>query len=388
MKELIDIITQSIQQNKFVKITLGNYKGYDEALKNIYIKRILIKREEKLNVVFRYKTKDITKNYSLQETLDLISNQLTEHGFRILVLFTLDFDLQYEFQPTGWRMHQMKPTMNIPISLEHNKQKERKLASEGKKYLYELKITDREGSVYKNAQDKFKQINHFIEILSSLLEKLPKREWTKVVDMGSGKGYLTFALYDYLNHTLGLPSEIIGVEYRKDLVDLCHLVAIASEFKRLNFRQGTIQDFESKDFNVLIALHACDTATDDAIMKGIEAQSDLIVVAPCCHKQIRRDIEASKPNPILKDVLKQGIFLERQSEMITDTIRVLILEYFGYKTKVVEFISDVHTPKNVMIIAQKSEHKKQSIEKLNDIKTLKEFYGIQKHYLEKILENN
>lgn len=212
--------------------------------------------------------------------------------------------------------------------------------------------------------------------------------------MGSGKGYLTFALYDYLHSVLKLETEVVGVEYRQDMVDLCNQVAVKSAFDRLNFVQGTIEDHNAEHVNLLIALHACDTATDDAIFKGIKANAELIVVAPCCHKQIRREIEQNKVKNDVSFLTKYGIFLERQAEMVTDGIRALILEYFGYKTKVFEFISDAHTPKNVLVVGVKKslkslvgspkiEEQKAILEK---IKASKEYFGIGYHHLEKLLE--
>ena len=206
--------------------------------------------------------------------------------------------------------------------------------------------------------------------------------------MGSGKGYLTFALYDYLHSVLKLETEVIGVEYRQDMVDLCNQVAVKSSFDRLNFVQGTIEDYNAEDVNLLIALHACDTATDDAIFKGIKADAELIVVAPCCHKQIRREIEQHKVKNDISFLTKYGIFLERQAEMVTDGIRALILEYFGYKTKVFEFISDAHTPKNVLVVGVKGKahgaEKKADV--LQKIKASKEYFGIGHHHLERLLE--
>jgi SAM-dependent methyltransferase len=258
--------------------------------------------------------------------------------------------------------------------------------AEGKSYLHQLKITDEKGAVNNNSQDKYKQINHYVELLSPLIKNLPKHEVIKVADMGAGKGYLTFALYDYLTNVLNLKSQVTGVEYRNDLVELCNSISKKSIFNGLTFTQGTIKDYEIDNINILIALHACDTATDDAIYKGITANADLIVVAPCCHKQIRRELEKHKIKNDLDFLLKHGIFLERQSEMLTDGLRSLILEYFGYSTKVFEFISEAHTPKNVMIVAEKkskADFQKQEI--LKKIEDTKLYFGIEYHYLEKLM---
>ena len=134
---------------------------------------------------------------------------------------------------------------------------------------------------------------------------------------------------------------------------------------------------------MLIALHACDTATDDAIYKGIKAEADLIVVAPCCHKQIRREIEAGKAKNELNVILKHGIFMERQAEMVTDAIRALILQANGYTTKIFEFISGEHTAKNIMIVASRNKNGKSNREEnLKKIEDTKSFFGIKQHYLE------
>ena len=176
------------------------------------------------------------------------------------------------------------------------------------------------------------------------------------------------------------------------MVDLCNTVADKSDFDQLSFVQGTIEDYDATNVNLLIALHACDTATDDAIFKGISANAELIVVAPCCHKQIRRAIEQNKVKNDVSFLTKYGIFLERQAEMVTDGIRALILEYFGYKTKVFEFISDAHTPKNVLVVGvkrgeslkTKAESERQA-EILQKIKSSKEYFGIGYHHLERLL---
>ncbi|MGB1243164.1 MAG: class I SAM-dependent methyltransferase, partial [Chitinophagales bacterium] len=259
-----------------------------------------------------------------------------------------------------------------------DRQKNRKIEASNKTYLQALRITDASGKVYKAAQNKYRQINHYIEILSSLLKELPKKEQVNVVDMGAGKGYLTFALYDYLNNVLKKRAKVTGVEFRKDLVDLCNGIAASSNFDSLQFVEGTIEDYVNPSIDVLIALHACDTATDDAIIKGIEGDADLIVVAPCCHKQIRREMEKTKAKNEVDFLTQYGIFLERQAEMVTDGIRALILNYFGYSTKVFEFVSDAHTPKNVLVVGVKKRHS--NVDKsafLKKIAETKVFLGLE-----------
>jgi SAM-dependent methyltransferase len=378
-------VSQSLSDNSMVQISLGNYSGQDETLKNIYIKKILIKGEERLSFTYRHKTRDIVKNYATQEAITNVASALNE-GFNFATLFTLGFDLQLQQSKNkDFSLKKLPPTKKEIPDLAHDKNKKRVIAAKGKLYLHALKITDAEGNVLKNAQDKYRQINHYIQILGSLIKEMPNHKTTNIVDMGSGKGYLTFALYDYFTNTLNKAVTITGVEFRQDMVDLCNTIAAESKFDGLHFVKGTIEAFDSTGTNILIALHACDTATDDAIAKGIKANADLIVVAPCCHKQIRREIEKNKAHNELDFLTKYGIFLERQAEMVTDGIRALILEYFGYQTKVFEFVSDVHTPKNIMIVGVKSETgngKRETI--VQKIKDAKNYFGIGRHYLENL----
>lgn len=393
IEQFVASLDVSLKSSTFVKISLGNYKGEELALKQILVRKVLIKREDKLAFTYRYKTRDVVKNFTIADGVDMIADYL-KTGFKVATLFTIQQDLIFEELNSGKIVLRETAASNKDIpKASHDKEKARLIKADAKAYLTALKITDAEGKVFKNAQDKFKQINHYIEILSSLIKELPEGTIKKVADMGSGKGYLTFALYDYLHSVLKLNTEVVGIEYRQDMVDLCNMVAQNAAFDKLNFVQGTIEDYDAENVNLLIALHACDTATDDAIFKGIKANAELIVVAPCCHKQIRREIEQNKVKNDVSFLTKYGIFLERQAEMVTDGIRALILEYFGYKTKIFEFISDAHTPKNVLVVGvkkaeslkTKAESERQA-EILLKIKASKEYFGIGYHHLERLLK--
>jgi SAM-dependent methyltransferase len=386
-EQFISSLQKSLNDNTFVKLSLANYKGPIEALKKCYAKKAIIKQEDKLSFTYRYQTKDIVKNFSIEDGIDLVNEFIDSGDFRQASLFTLDNDVVFELANNGKTSFKInKPTHHELPSLEHDMQKNRLVTVQGKSYLQQLKITDEKGKVIPNSQDKYKQINHYVELLSPLIKNLPKHDVLNVLDMGAGKGYLTFALYDYLTSVLSLKTKVTGVEYRKDLVALCNDIAMKSNFNNLHFAEGTIMDYDASHANVLIALHACDTATDDAIYKGIKANADLIVVAPCCHKQIRREIEKYKAKNDLDFLIKHGIFLERQAEMVTDGLRSMILEYCGYSTKVFQFISDAHTPKNVMIVAErKAKTDIQKEEILKKIKASKQFFGIGFHHLEKLM---
>ena len=384
LNEFIDIFSGSLDNKSFVKMTLSIYKGQESDLKNIYLKQILIKNESKLSFNYRYKTRDIVKNYSVKEGIEILQKFINVNLF----LLTKNYQLSV-LSNAKLTLKMDENVVNEPIDLGHDNEKKRIVNAKGE-YLEKLKITDVNGIVYKTTQDKFKQINHYIELLSPLIAKMQPNGHLSVVDMGSGKGYLTFALYDYLKNNLHLATNTVGVEYRQDLVVLCNAIAKEVNFNGLEFVQGSIVEYQNNKIDILIALHACDTATDDAIFKGIKANASLIVVAPCCHKQIRKEIEKNKAVNNLDFLIKHGIFLERQAEMVTDGIRALILEYYGYSVNIQQFISDAHTPKNIMITAFKNQKReiteKRKLEIEAKIKSTKAYFGIKKHHLESLFE--
>ena len=363
-----------------VKLGLRAYAGEDPSIKSIDIKPALIKRQPQLSFTWHYKTRDVVRNHPWDEALVELQG-LVGVEFGLAQLFTTAADWSLDFQGKGPRLKQSPPTQKAPPSLDHNREKVRAMPAEGRAWLRELGVTTADGKVVPGSQDKFRQINRYVEILGPLLKAIPRRKVKKIVDMGAGKGYLTFAVADYLANTLHSEAQTVGVELRPDMVELCNTTAAKASLSHLSFQQGSIDGFDSTGTSVLIALHACDTATDDAIAKGIAADAELIVVAPCCHKQIRREIETSNAPTPLDYLLKHGIFVERQAEMVTDGIRALILEYFGYSTKVFEFISDQHTPKNVLIVGQRTGRERDPaiLEKIADAKAT---FGIRHHYLE------
>lgn len=220
-------------------------------------------------------------------------------------------------------------------------------------------------------------------MLEPMLKALNNKNFLRIVDMGAGKGYLTFALYEYLSSNSEIDFELIGVEQRRDIVDEVQAIVKKYGYKQLHFVEGSIADYQMVDPDVLIALHACDTATDDAIAAGILHNAALIVCAPCCHKQIRREMEAATQD---FPVIQYGILLERQAEMITDTIRALIMEKYGYKSQIQEFIEAEHTPKNILLSGVKTNQIQNIAEIDEKIQKLKAQFGIRTHFLELALE--
>ncbi len=378
----LELVTTAVKKNELVKLTVGGKRNKEGDLKNVYVKPVILKTGNKLSFVYRHNTKDVTKNFDTAEAVAVI-DKLLKNDFFNADLFTTANDFKLLQQNDKVKISK-KPASHTNITTQqHDKQKQRIIKATNNIYLHKLGIASNDGVVKKEMQDKYKQINRYTEIIDGIIKELQFNGAINVVDMGSGKGYLTFALYDYLTNTLQQQANITGIEMRPDLVTICNQIAAAANFVNLHFEKGTIADAKLSSPNILIALHACDTATDDAIYKGIEANAKVIIVAPCCHKQIRRQI---KPENVLSAITKHGILLERQAEMVTDTIRALLLEANGYKTKVFEFINTEHTPKNVMIAGVKNEttaaKKEESLEKVRELKAM---FNIEQHYLEKLL---
>lgn len=380
--DFLDKFSNALDSGTFIKMTLGKSTSSAGDLKNLYIRPVQIKDVLMVSFLYRHQTKDITKNWSPREAIRVLSGLLGEKFLHAnLFTQTNDFQLLYNKKRVPGLLIG-KPTLSLLQPLTHDHQKSRLIKAEGNLYLQQLEITNANFAVAPKMNDKFRQINKFVELIDSILDvkKLPPK--IRVTDMGAGKGYLTFALYDHLVNNLKVEAEVVGVEIRPELVSKCNDIAQSAGFANLHFCRSNIQEYDAAGTNMLIALHACDTATDDAIAKGIIAGSDFIVVAPCCHKQVRNSMN---PEGTMKSVLKHGIFLERQAELLTDALRSLIMEKNGYKTRVFEFISTEHTPKNVMIVGVKKKQIVNNSAISQQIQQLKAMYGIDYHYLECLL---
>lgn len=383
-KLFFDKLESLIDKKELIKLTLTGKREKTSDLKKLIITAVELKKGYCLNFVYRHNTKDITKNYEIAEGIRLISKAL-ENDFVNAELFAKNENASLFILPNDKaKLKTNTPIQTTQLTYSHDKSKERLINPYENIYLRELGITNANWEIRREMSDKYKQINQYIELLAPNLSELSVSENLHIVDMGSGKGYLTFALYDYLFNHLKKEVQMTGVEYRQELVDTCNTIAKMADLNSLNFVQGTIEKTELDKIDILIALHACDTATDEAIYRGITSGAELIVCAPCCHKQIRKAMNVTNE---LVNVTRFGILKERQAEIITDTIRAMILEAHGYKTNVFEFISLEHTPKNVMIVGKKAKTNTANKEQIiKDIAAIKQLYGIEKHYLETLLE--
>jgi len=383
IEKFIAEFARSLHEETFVKTTFGNYRGNDAHLQKLLVRLVETKRGRRLFFLYRYDTRDTAKNYDFTDGVKII-RQVLGVDFFSGHLFTTENDFQLDIGKKGKsRLNTAKPTFKAAPTLDHNREKQIQV-NPNSFYLKALGITTDGGEIRAKQRDKWKQINKFVEILGSLFDKsaLADKKQLRIVDMGSGKGYLTFATYDYFKNTRGIDVKVIGVDTKEQLVGLGNDVAKASEFHDLQFVHGYIGDYVLSEADILIALHACNTATDDAIFQGIKADANLIVAAPCCHQEIRPQIIAPE---MLRGILRHGVILEREAETLTDGLRALLLEKSGYSTKLFEFVSTEHTPKNNMIVGTRH-NKAVDTEKLNEqIKAIKDFYGIKEQRLENLL---
>ena len=376
----MSLVGESAEQSTLVKMTLSKPAQKHDELRNIYVKPVLIKERRLFAFTYHYERRDEVKNYDVAQMLDRLREMLPNR-FLNAVLFTVSEDVTLLVSSKGKATLQTKKVQECrEQNLEHDKQKVR-LINPANPWWYQLGLTTREGKITADMQHKFKQIYKYAEIVESLVKPMKFDGTVHIADMGAGKGYLTFALYELLTQKMHMDVDIKGVEIRPELVLKINEIIKSSDLKGLEFVESSIEAYHPVKLDVLIALHACNTATDDAIASGIRAGAELIVCAPCCHKQIRQEMERSGK---VDAITRYGIFLERQAVMITDTIRALILEYYGYKTQVMEFIEMEHTPKNVLLVGRKTKASRDP-KILQQIADLKQQYGIEKHYLEEAL---
>lgn len=390
LQQFLQLLTEAFQSAQLVRLVLSKYQGQDPELQRLVIRPVLLKNELQLSFLTQNRTFDLTHNYALSEALILLKQWI---GTQFLSghLQTQSQEMQLSVSKKG-KILLSKHALKTPATgadpapdLTHNKAKQR-YVEQSRPYLQALGITDAKGDIIPAMSKKWKQINKFIEVLAKAVQQtgLTQSQQLHVADFGSGKAYLTFAVFDYLTSTLGLDAKVTGVELRQPLVDLCNEAATRLQLTGLQFEQGDVKHFQARGINVMIALHACDIATDYAIEMGIRTGAEIIMCSPCCHKELRPQLQSPA---VLSPLLVHGIHLGQEAEMLTDGLRALLLEAHGYDTQVFEFISLEHTSKNKMILAQKRKKSTDNSQVLQQIAALKAFYGIKQHTLETLLAN-
>ena len=425
LSRFLTLLSEAIAQDSLVKLTLGKPRAGapEPSLRNVFARPVALRAGRQVSFVYRHATRDITKNLPPAEAEAAVARLLAESFFDAH-LFTTKVSAQLEQGPDGAGTARLRcksadaaPVAPAAPTAAHDRAKHRVFPADAP-WLRALGVTNDRGKPREGMAHKFRQIERFAELLGGLLAEAglaatdaiatPAGATTtpadatppaapaaplRVADMGAGKGYLTFALAALL----GDRARITGIERRPDLVATCKRVAAEAGFAaRLDFVEGDIPapadlaagrgPLAGAELDVLIALHACDTATDDALAAGHLAGARLLVVSPCCQKELRPRLV---PPPVLAEALRHGIFEERQAEFVTDALRAQVLECVGYRTKVFEFISTEHTAKNLMIAAVRlSEAEARSpaglarrARAVESVRAFAAFYGIREQRL-------
>lgn len=332
-------------------------------------------------------TRDITKNYS-GTTLEKQLDQLLALPFKQIVLTTTNEEIHVLINNSGDRININRKAAQTTVQHEHNRQKQRLINPENAQALLEaLDVTTREGVIKNDAQRKYIQINEFLKLVqeTGFFDQQSPEPLT-MLDLGCGNAMLSFGLYHYVTTLLGQPATLMGVDLKADLIKRNNHKAQQLGWAGIQFEVGRIANYRpATSPNVVVALHACDTATDEALALGIRHGSRLIISAPCCHHHMQVQLEQQATPSPFQPVLRHAIFKERIGDLLTDSLRALLLRMHGYTTDIIEFVGSEHTPKNLMIRALKSnaDGEQRAREEYQQLKT---FWGVTP-YLETLLEH-
>ncbi len=350
INELLDAV---LPDGRLVSATLSQPRHKDnDAYSKVAVKPMLLKNELHYQLAYHYDKKvthdNLTPDQARIKLADLLENELRQALF-----CTLEADYQVLISKKGKTgILKKPPTKKEAPNLSHNRKKAYVL-DEGQPvpFLVELGVMNDKGRVLAAKYDKFRQINRFLEMVRDILPALPKDRRLTIVDFGCGKSYLTFALYHYLAVQEGFELNVVGLDLKADVIEHCEALARTLKYDGLHFRIGDIADYDEFDaVDMVITLHACDTATDAALEKAVRWGASAILSVPCCQHELFAQVQ----NETLEPLLSHGILKERFSALATDAIRAKLLDIVGYKTQLLEFIDMEHTPKNILIRAVKS----------------------------------
>jgi SAM-dependent methyltransferase len=404
------------------RLILSQHHGDPADLDRLIVRPLRLRGEPALQLVWRHSTRDITKNLAPAEGLALIARLLDPQdggvdglgGFSHAHLDTRRHEIQFSARRKGggWKYRlqigkrqqqpgahdEVDPAPSASVSAstpdavgdDHNRTKHRLLDIAQPAWV-DLGVATADARLVPSMARKWKQINRYTEIFADALarspltspERVAAGEPVRVIDFGCGKGYLTFAMHQWLVGQ-GRRAEVTGVELRQELVTLCDASARRHGHDGLRFDAGDVRHYTPPQLDVMVALHACDIATDYAIDLGLRAGASIIMCSPCCHKELRGQLQPPGP---LRALLRHGIHLGLEAEMVTDSLRALLLDAAGYDTQVFEFVSLEHTNKNKMILAVKRPRPDAAHAQRihNQIAEIKAFYGIREQCLERLV---
>ena len=349
MENIRELSQRIINNEAIIFATFSGIKNKSlKTFNKVTIKKVMIKNELKHQFEYIYDKNVEHKNLNKVDSINEIDNLLQTY-FKQALINTLESDYHILVSKSGVAKINKKAATKKFEEISHNRKK-KYILNEGEvtSFLVELGIMTADGKVINSKYDKFKQINRYLELVSDCIPYLDKNKTIRIIDFGCGKAYLTFALYDFLVLKMGYNVEIVGLDLKENVINFCSNLAKKLNFDDLRFVQGDIKGFnEFKNVDMVISLHACNTATDDALATAVNWGAKVILAVPCCQHELLKKIKNKKMLPMLK----YGIIKEKLSSLLTDSLRANVLEIMGYRTQVLEFIDMEHTPKNIMIRA-------------------------------------
>lgn len=383
MEDVLSVIKEMLVKNTLISGVLSNLKNKGMKYSKVDIKPVEIRSEILFQFSYDYKPKVIHKNLTQEEALEEILKLLRE-TFKQGMFFSTDADYQIFANKNGKGSLLKKKPSKKGINTSHNRKK-KYILEDGDPidFLIRLGVMNENGRVSARRYDKFRQINRFLEMVEDVIPSLSKDKPINIVDFGCGKSYLTFALYHYLVKILEMDINVIGLDLKMDVINFCNGIALDLAYDKLKFIHGDIKDYETlNNVDMVVTLHACDIATDAALIKAVNWNSKIILSVPCCQHELYNKIKS----PVLEPMLKHGIIKEKLSSLVTDSLRGNILEILGYNVQLLEFIDMEHTPKNILIRAIKTE-KSLNKDALMIYKEFKEFWGLKDLFIERELKS-
>lgn len=348
--ELRELLDKCINKN-LIDLTISGQKikNEDEPAR-VKVRPVMIKEE------LKYQASEYVGMLHINYSEDGLKKRITEYmnSFRQAQFTMVDASATVLSSKSGTLTCKYKKLAQIKSQkeLSHNRTK-KYILREGEKvdFLVDLGVMTKDGIIVKSKYDKFRQINRFLEFIEDILPQLDKEKEQTIIDFGCGKSYLTFAMYYYLRIMKGYNIRIIGLDLKKDVISHCNELRTRYGYDRLDFYEGDIASYKGVDcVDMVVTLHACDTATDYALAKAVGWGAKIILSVPCCQHEANRTIDSD----ILSPIMDYGILKERFAAISTDAIRAKLLEAEGYQTQILEFIDMEHTPKNLLIRAVKT----------------------------------
>lgn len=375
MDQNIREVFEDILDIDLIDVIISNSSN-TEMVSKIKLRPVMLKNDLFFQASEYRGTQVFHYNYKKEEVLDKLSEYF-EGLFKQVQIRTTSKNVSILISKKGKATIKKKllgKEIQPKGTLSHNRKKTYILKEDRKvPFLIDLGVMTPEGKIVSSKYDKFKQINRYLEFIEDVLPSLKKEEEINIIDFGCGKSYLTFATYYYLNELKGYNAKIIGLDLKEDVIRRCNELSKRYGYEKLTFMKGDIASYnQDNPVDMVITLHACDTATDHAMYKAVSWGAKVILSVPCCQHEVNRQIKSE----VLQPIFKYGLIQERMAALITDGLRARLLEEFGYKVQVMEFIDMEHTPKNILIRAVKETNAKPNEKSIENYEELRRFLNV------------